>query len=99
MLTKTGLQRTGLIVIRYAIHVANPRARKICYWLEMGRKSGREPSIEMHEVMSAVGWEGTAKGDLTANAMTRNRAIAERLGCLDDVGHDYPSVRQGGSYP
>ena len=65
---------------------ANPRVRKICYWLEMARKAGREPSIEMREVMSAVGWAGTAKGDLTADAMTRNRVIAERLGCLDEVG-------------
>ena len=33
---------------------ANPRVRKICYWLEMARKAGREPSIEMREVLSAV---------------------------------------------
>lgn len=65
---------------------ANPRVRKICYWLEMARKAGREPSVEMREVMSAVGWVGTAKGDLTADAMTRNRVIAERLGCLDEIG-------------
>ena len=31
---------------------ANPRVRKICYWLEMARKAGREPSSEMREVMS-----------------------------------------------
>ena len=65
---------------------ANPRVRKICYWLEMARQAGREPSSEMREVMSAVGWGGTAKGDLTADAMTRNRVIAERLGCLDEIG-------------
>ena len=65
---------------------ANPRVRKICYWLEMARKAGREPSVEMREVMSAVGWGGTAKGELTADAMTRNRVIAERLGCLDEIG-------------
>ena len=65
---------------------ANPRVRKICYWLEMARQAGREPSSEMREVMSAVGWGGTAKGDLTADAMTRNQVIAERLGCLDEVG-------------
>ena len=33
---------------------ANPRVRKICYWLEMARKAGREPSVEMREVMSAL---------------------------------------------
>jgi hypothetical protein len=52
----------------------------------MARKNGREPSSEMREVMSAVGWGGTAKGDLTADAMTRNRVIAERLGYLDEIG-------------
>ena len=65
---------------------ANPRVRKIAYWLEMARKSGREPSTEMKEVMLNVGWGGTAKGELTADAMVRNRVIAERLGCLDESG-------------
>ena len=65
---------------------ANPRVRKICYWLEMARKSGREPSTEMKEVMLYEGWGGTAKGELTADAMVRNRVIAERLGCLDESG-------------
>ena len=65
---------------------ANPRVRKICYWLEMARRDGRDPANEMREVMVAVGWSGTAKGDLTASAMTRNRVIAEKLGCLDEAG-------------
>ena len=65
---------------------ANPRVRKICYWLEMARKAGREPSTEMKEVMLNVGWGETASGNLTADAMVRNRVIAERLGCLDEVG-------------
>jgi hypothetical protein len=65
---------------------ANPRVRKICYWLEMARQDGRDPSNEMREVMVAVGWGGSAKGDLTSDAMVRNRVIAERLGCLDEAG-------------
>jgi hypothetical protein len=65
---------------------ANPRVRKICYWLEMARRDGRDPSNEMSQVMVAVGWGGSAKGDLTAEAMVRNRIIAERLGCLDEAG-------------
>jgi hypothetical protein len=65
---------------------ANPRVRKICYWLEMARRDGRDPANEMREVMADVGWGGTAKGDLTSAAMVRNRMIAERLGCLDDAG-------------
>lgn len=65
---------------------ANPRVRKICYWLEMARRDGRDPANEMREVMAAVGWSGTGRGDLTASAMTRNRVIAEKLGCLDEAG-------------
>ena len=65
---------------------ANPRVRKIAYWLEMARLDGRDPSMEMREVMLAVGWGGSAKGELTADAMVRNRVIAERLGCLDEEG-------------
>ena len=34
---------------------ANPRVRKICYWLEMARKAGREPSSEMREVLGNRG--------------------------------------------
>ena len=60
--------------------------RKITYWLEIARQQGRDPSAEMDAVMDAVGWGGTLKGELTAQAMVRNRVIAERLGCLDKEG-------------
>jgi hypothetical protein len=65
---------------------ANPRIRKITYWLEVTRMNGNSPAAEMHAVMEALGWDGTLKGQLTAAAMTRNRTIAERLGCLDAEG-------------
>jgi hypothetical protein len=65
---------------------ANPRVRKIAYWLEVARRDGRDPRAEMDAVMVAVGWGGTMKGNLTAAAMVRNRTIAERLGCLDADG-------------
>jgi len=65
---------------------ANPRVRKIAYWLEVARQQGRDPQTEMDKTMSSVGWGGTLKGDLTAAAMARNRTIAERLGCLDAEG-------------
>ena len=80
---------------------ANPRVRKIAYWLEMARREGREPASEMQEVMVSVGWGGTAKGDLTADAMVRNRIIAERLGCMDEEGMTKlrsgkaPTIRSG----
>jgi hypothetical protein len=65
---------------------ANPRVRKIAYWLEVARQQGRDPQVEMQAVMETVGWGGTLKGELTAQAMVRNRVIAERLGCLDEEG-------------
>jgi hypothetical protein len=78
-----------------ADRAANPRVRKIAYWLEVARQSGRDPRAEMDAVMVAVGWGGTAKGDLTAAAMARNRIIAERLGCLDADG--MARMRRGAS--
>lgn len=72
---------------------ANPRIRKIGYWLEIGRREGRPPENEMAAAMDAIGWGGTLKGQLTAAAMARNRTIAERLGCLDDEGME--NLRRG----
>jgi len=65
---------------------ANPRIRKITYWLEVARQGGRLPETEMAATMEAIGWGGTLKGQITAAAMARNRTIAERLGCLDAEG-------------
>jgi hypothetical protein len=67
-------------------HAANPRVRKIAYWLEVARQSGRDPKAEMDAVMAQLGCGGTLKGELTAIAMARNRTIAERLGCFDAEG-------------
>lgn len=74
---------------------ANPRVRKIAYWLEVARLEGRDPAEEMREVMIAIGWGGSLKGDLTEAAMVRNRMIAERLGCLDTEGME--RMRRGAS--
>jgi hypothetical protein len=74
---------------------ANPRVRKIAYWLEIARQSGRDPKAEMDAVMVTIGWGGTMKGELTASAMARNRTIAERLGCLDADGMQ--RMRRGAS--
>jgi hypothetical protein len=65
---------------------ANPRVRKIAYWLEVARQSGRDPQAEMDAVMEAVGWGGTIKGELTARPMVRNRVIVERRRCLYAAG-------------
>jgi hypothetical protein len=72
---------------------ANPRIRKIAYWLEVARQEGRQPEAEMAAAMDAIGWGDTLKGQLTAAAMARNRTIAERLGCLDDEGME--NLRRG----
>jgi hypothetical protein len=74
---------------------ANPRVRKIVYWLEIARREGRDAKAEMEAVMTQLGWGGTAKGELTTSAMVRNLTIAERLGCLDSEGME--SLRRGSS--
>jgi len=80
---------------------ANPRIRKIAYWLEVTRLNGNSPDAEMAATMEAVGWGGTLKGQLTAAAMARNRTIAERLGCLDAEGMELlrrglaPTIKRG----
>jgi hypothetical protein len=74
---------------------ANPRVRKIAYWLEVARREGRDPKAEMDAVMNQLRWGGSLKGELTASAMARNRTIAERLGCLDEEGME--SLRRGSS--
>ena len=61
------------------------RTGEDCDDLSGARRDGRDSANEMREVMVAVGWRG-AKGDLTADAMVRNRMIAERLGCLNESG-------------
>jgi len=40
---------------------ANPRVRKITYWLEVARQQGRDPQAEMDAVMEALGWGGTIR--------------------------------------
>jgi hypothetical protein len=75
---------------------ANPRIRKICFWLEMARRDGRDPANEVREVMVTIESGGMAKGDLTSAAMVRNRVIAERLGCL---GEDGMADLRGGKAP
>ena len=80
---------------------ANPRIRKIAYWLEVARLNGQSPDAEMAATMDAIGWGGTLKGQLTAAAMARNRTIAERLGCLDAEGMQLlrrgraPTIKRG----
>lgn len=89
----TSLTDPAKIATLESDRAANPRIRKIAYWLEIGRREGRPPEMEMAAAMDAVGWGRTLKGQLTAAAMARNRTIAERLGCLDDEGME--NLRRG----
>lgn len=91
----TSLADPAKIATLESDRAANPRVRKIAYWLEIGRRQGRPPELEMAAAMDAVGWGNTAKGQLTVAAMARNRTIAERLGCLDDEGMQ--NLRRGRS--
>jgi hypothetical protein len=82
----TSLSDPAKIATLESDRAANPRIRKIAYWLEVARQDGREPEPEMTTALNAHGWSGTLKAQLTAAAMARNRTIAERLGCLDAEG-------------
>lgn len=71
---------------------ANDRVRKITYWLEIARREGEDPEVLAERVMATYGWSDE-RGKLTAATITRNRVIAERLGCLTDEGME--KLRRG----
>jgi hypothetical protein len=107
--TAQSVERTALVALCDPAKIAtlqsergaNPRIRKIAYWLEVARLNGSSPDAEMAATMDAIGWGGTLKGQLTAAAMARNRTIAERLGCLDAEGMELlrrgkaPTINRG----
>jgi hypothetical protein len=65
---------------------ANPRLRKICYWLESARRSGHDPGVIIIEAHKANGIEETTREWVQREALLRNLTILERLGCLDAEG-------------
>jgi hypothetical protein len=97
----TSLSDPAKIATLESDRAANPRIRKIAYWLEVGRQDGRDPEAEMTTALEANGWHGTLKAQLTAAAMARNRTIAEKLGCLDAEGMELlrrgkaPTIKRG----
>jgi len=97
----TSLSDPAKIATLQSDRAANPRIRKIAYWLEVARQDGREPESEMATALNAHGWGGTLRGQITAAAMARNRTIAERLGCLDAEGMELlrrgraPTIKRG----
>ena len=72
---------------------ANPRLRKICYWLETARRSGEDPGAVIAEAHQANGIEETTRERIQREALLRNLTILERLGCLDAAGMD--KLRRG----
>ncbi len=65
---------------------ANPRLRKMVYWLEMAKRAGQDPEAVVLEAQRKAGYAGTARADADRASLLRNRTILERLGCLDEAG-------------
>lgn len=65
---------------------ANPRLRKICYWLEEAQRAGDDPDAVIEGAQVRTGYAGTARAREDAKALLRNLRILERLGCLDTDG-------------
>ena len=65
---------------------ANPRLRKIVYWVEVSRRSGADPAAVVLSAQKRAGYAGTARADADRESILRNRVILERLGCLGDAG-------------
>ncbi len=79
---------------------ANPRVRKIVYWLETARRQGHNPARVMAATMQRIGWNDE-RGALTSAAILRNLDIKTKLGCTDEEGMKLvrrgraPTVRNG----
>lgn len=74
---------------------ANPRLRKMMYWLETACRSGADPEAVILDAQKRAGYVGTARADADRDALVRNRVILERLGCLDGAG--MVALRKGNS--
>ena len=72
---------------------ANPRLRKMVYWLEVARRSGKSPEEVVLAAQRAAGYAGTARAEADRASLVRNRTILERLGCLDEAGME--ALRRG----
>lgn len=61
---------------------ANQRVQKITAILWRAKQDGEDPAKIATQAVELIGWGGTSKGSLTADAMVRNLTIAERLGSV-----------------
>ena len=69
-----------------AERAANPRLRKIAYWLETARRNGQDVAAVIDRAQRGAGYAGTARAEVEKAALLRNLTILERLGCLTDEG-------------
>jgi hypothetical protein len=65
---------------------ANPRLRKMIYWLETARRAGDDPEAVVTSAQKQAGYSGTARADADRESLVRNLTILQRLGCLDGAG-------------
>ena len=80
---------------------ANPRIFKITAILWTAKTNGKKPEAITNNAVEKIGWGGSEKGRLTADAMLRYLTILEKLGSItpediDALRHGHaPTVRQG----
>ena len=80
---------------------ANQRVQKAVAILWVAKQDGGDPARVATDAVARIGWAGTEKGKLTADALVRNLTIAERLGAvtpadIDEMKHGRaPTVRNG----
>ena len=80
---------------------ANPRIQKAVAILWTAKQSGTDPAKVAADAVTRIGWAGTEKGKLTADALVRNLTIAERLGAVTPADIELmkrgraPTVRAG----
>lgn len=72
---------------------ANPRIQKVTVILWEAKLQGHDPAVVAGNAVKLIGWNGTAKGDLTAAAMVRNVVILERLGSITE--EDIHAMKRG----
>lgn len=72
---------------------ANPRLRKMVYWIEVARLAGEDPEEVVQAAQKLAGYAGTIRADADRASLVRNRIILERLGCLDESGME--KLRRG----
>lgn len=54
---------------------ANPRLRKMIYWLETARRSGDDPEAVITSAQKQAGYSGTARAHTDRESLLRNRTI------------------------